>query len=91
MQLGSACDSLHQSDCQIIADTEMNQTLVIPPIQSAMISTRNKVSINYGRVTIRARMPTGCVLLSLFRPRGLSVSRRLFSPAQRTCPILACR
>ncbi|GAA5940453.1 hypothetical protein JCM3775_005095 [Rhodotorula graminis] len=59
MQLGSACDSLHQSDCQIVADTEMNQTLVIPPIQSAMISTRNKVSINYGRVTIRARMPTG--------------------------------
>lgn len=62
MQLGSACDSLHQSDCQIVADVENNQTLVVPPIQSAMISTRDKVSINYGRVTIRARMPTGYAL-----------------------------
>ncbi|GAA6047374.1 hypothetical protein JCM3770_001272 [Rhodotorula araucariae] len=59
IQLGSACDSVHHSDCQIVADVEKNQTLVIPPIQSAMISTRDKVSIKYGRVTIRARMPTG--------------------------------
>lgn len=59
VQLSSACDSLHISDCQIVADTEHNQTLTIPPIQSAMISTRNKVSMKYGRVVVRARMPTG--------------------------------
>lgn len=59
MQLGSACDSLHQSDCFIAADTEHNQTLVVPPIQSAMISTRGKVTMQYGRVVVHAKMPTG--------------------------------
>ncbi|KAK4335450.1 glycoside hydrolase family 16 protein [Rhodotorula toruloides] len=59
MQLGSACDSLHQSDCFIAADTEHNQTLVVPPVQSAMISTRGKVTMQYGRVVVHARMPTG--------------------------------
>ncbi|GAA6006829.1 hypothetical protein JCM10207_009109 [Rhodosporidiobolus poonsookiae] len=59
MQLGSVCDSLHQSDCFIAADVENNQTLVVPPVQSAMISTRNTVTINEGRVVVRARMPTG--------------------------------
>ncbi|GAA5967339.1 hypothetical protein JCM11641_000516 [Rhodosporidiobolus odoratus] len=59
MQLGSVCDSIHTSDCFIQADTENNKTLVVPPVQSAMISTRNKVTINQGRVVVRAKMPTG--------------------------------
>jgi hypothetical protein len=59
IQLGSGCDSIHQTDCQISLDTEKNGTLVLPPIQSAMISTRNKVSIKYGRVVIKAKMPKG--------------------------------
>ncbi|GAA5929372.1 uncharacterized protein JCM15063_004134 [Sporobolomyces koalae] len=60
IQLGSSCDSIHQTDCQIALDPEKtNSTLFLPPIQSAMISTRNKVSIKYGRVVIRAKMPKG--------------------------------
>ncbi|GJN90637.1 hypothetical protein Rhopal_003649-T1 [Rhodotorula paludigena] len=59
IQLGNVCDSIHQSDCQIAADTEQNQTLVLPPVQSAMISTRDKVDLQYGRVVVRAKMPTG--------------------------------
>lgn len=59
LQLGSGCDSIHQSDCQIVADTENNQTLTIPPVQSAMISTRGKVNMKFGRIVMRARMPTG--------------------------------
>ncbi|GAA6040897.1 hypothetical protein JCM8097_003177 [Rhodosporidiobolus ruineniae] len=59
LQLGSACDSIHQSDCFIAADTENNQTLVIPPVQSAMITTRGKINMQYGRVVMRARTPTG--------------------------------
>ena len=59
LQLGSGCSSIHQSDCRILADTFDNETVVIPPIQSGMISTRNKVNIQYGRVVIRAKMPTG--------------------------------
>lgn len=59
LQLGSGCSSPHQTDCYISADVENNQTLVIPPVQSAMISTRDKVAIQYGRVVMRARMPTG--------------------------------
>lgn len=59
LQLGSSCSSPHTADCFIAADVENNQTLVVPPIQSAMISTRDKVAIQYGRVVMRARMPTG--------------------------------
>lgn len=64
IQLGSGCDSIHQTDCQIALDPQKNGTLFLPPIQSAMISTRNKVSIKYGRVVIKAKMPKGCVPLS---------------------------
>lgn len=60
LQLGSGCSSPDQEDCYIAADVENNQTLVVPPVQSAMISTRDKVAIQYGRVVMRARMPTGC-------------------------------
>ncbi|GAA5913731.1 uncharacterized protein JCM6883_000030 [Sporobolomyces salmoneus] len=59
IQLGSGCDSIHQTDCQIGLDPKSNGTLFLPPIQSAMISTRNKVSIKYGRVVIKAKMPKG--------------------------------
>ncbi|GAA5983115.1 hypothetical protein JCM10908_000162 [Rhodotorula pacifica] len=59
LQLGSGCSSPHQTDCYISADVENNQTLVVPPVQSAMISTRDKVAIQYGRIVMRARMPTG--------------------------------
>ncbi|GAA5838570.1 hypothetical protein JCM3766R1_006016 [Sporobolomyces carnicolor] len=59
IQLGSACDSIHQTDCQIALDPQTNGTLFLPPIQSAMISTRNKVAIKYGRVVIKAKMPKG--------------------------------
>ena len=65
IQLGSGCDSIHQTDCQIALDPQNNGTLFLPPIQSAMISTRNKVSIKYGRVVIKAKMPRGCVSLSV--------------------------
>lgn len=59
LQLGSGCSSPTPADCYIAADVKNNQTLVIPPVQSAMISTRDKVAIQYGRVIMRARMPTG--------------------------------
>ncbi|GAA5948187.1 hypothetical protein JCM10213_007062 [Rhodosporidiobolus nylandii] len=59
LQLGAVCDSIHQTDCFIQADTETNETLVIPPVQSAMISTRDKVTIRRGRVVVKAKMPTG--------------------------------
>ncbi|BGP57372.1 hypothetical protein JCM8202_005787 [Rhodotorula sphaerocarpa] len=59
LQLGSGCSSPNPADCYIAADVKNNQTLVIPPVQSAMISTRDKVAIQYGRVIMRARMPTG--------------------------------
>lgn len=34
---------------------------VIPPVQSARISTRNSASIRYGRVEVRAKLPRGYV------------------------------
>lgn len=32
---------------------------IIPPIQSARISTRNSASIRYGRVEVKAKVPRG--------------------------------
>jgi hypothetical protein len=37
---------------------------VINPVQSARLSTVNSASIRYGRVEIRAKMPTGSVIYS---------------------------
>ncbi|TKY89775.1 hypothetical protein EX895_001072 [Sporisorium graminicola] len=44
-------------NCQISS----NQTLgtVIPPVQSARLTTNSSFSMRYGRVEVRARMPTG--------------------------------
>ncbi|KAL7413331.1 concanavalin A-like lectin/glucanase domain-containing protein [Mrakia frigida] len=55
VDLGDACTSDSQEDCSASG----NDDEIIPPIQSGMISTRGKVGIKYGRVEIRAKMPTG--------------------------------
>lgn len=38
---------------------------VINPVQSARLSTRISHSVKYGRVEVRARLPTGCVCVEV--------------------------
>ena len=53
----TGCTNTNVSACGAVS----NQTTrtVIPPIQSARLTTINTSSIRYGRVEIRAKMPTG--------------------------------
>ena len=43
--------------CSAVSNATTGQ--VINPIQSARLSTRNSASIKYGRVEVRAKIPTG--------------------------------
>lgn len=44
-------------NCQITSNSTLGT--VIPPVQSARLSTNSSFSMQYGRVEVRARMPTG--------------------------------
>jgi hypothetical protein len=56
------CTNSTSSACSINSDS--SQKIVIPPVQSARISTRNSYSIRYGKVEVKAKLPRGCVSLS---------------------------
>ncbi|KAJ3034943.1 hypothetical protein HDV00_004521 [Rhizophlyctis rosea] len=56
---GGTCTSTKLSDC-VISSNSTNSTMgILPPIQSARLTTKNSVSIKYGKVEVRARMPRG--------------------------------
>ncbi|KAJ9474298.1 GH16 domain-containing protein [Pseudozyma hubeiensis] len=45
------------TNCQITSNSTLGT--VIPPVQSARLTTNSSFSMRYGRVEVRARMPTG--------------------------------
>ncbi|KZT25600.1 glycoside hydrolase family 16 protein [Neolentinus lepideus HHB14362 ss-1] len=51
------CTSQNSSACSTSADSSSYQ--VINPVQSARINTQGKYSIAYGKVEVRAKLPTG--------------------------------
>ncbi|KAJ3846374.1 glycoside hydrolase family 16 protein [Lentinula lateritia] len=55
--LGDACTSTNRSACAV--SSSANSSAVIPPVQSAMISTNGTYSIASGRVQVRAKLPLG--------------------------------
>lgn len=55
--LGDACTSTNTSACSVTSSS--NSSSVIPPVQSAMISTNGTHSIAFGRVQVRAKLPRG--------------------------------
>jgi hypothetical protein len=55
--LGSDCTTSNKTACSVKSDNGSNT--VIPPVQSAMISTNGTQSIKYGRVQVRAKIPRG--------------------------------
>ncbi|KAJ3833485.1 concanavalin A-like lectin/glucanase [Lentinula raphanica] len=55
--LGDDCTTDNKTACSVTSSK--NTSTVIPPVQSAMISTNQTHSITYGRVQVRAKIPRG--------------------------------
>ncbi|KIK60766.1 glycoside hydrolase family 16 protein [Collybiopsis luxurians FD-317 M1] len=55
--LGDDCTTDNKTACSVTSGNNTNT--VIPPVQSAMISTNGTHSIKYGRVQVRAKIPRG--------------------------------
>ncbi|BGP17074.1 hypothetical protein JCM10213_006896 [Rhodosporidiobolus nylandii] len=53
------CTSDLAKNCVAFSNTTAGNYSVIPPIQSARLTTRLSHSIKYGRVEVKAKMPTG--------------------------------
>ncbi|KPV73980.1 glycoside hydrolase family 16 protein [Rhodotorula graminis WP1] len=53
------CTSDKLSDCVAFSNSTVGNYSVIPPIQSARLTTRLSKSIRFGRVEVKAKMPTG--------------------------------
>lgn len=51
------CTTSDYTQCGIVSNSSTG--VILPPIQSARLSTKGTKSIRYGRVEVRARMPTG--------------------------------
>jgi len=51
------CTNSTSSACSINSDS--SRKIVIPPVQSARISTRQSYNIRYGKVEVRAKLPKG--------------------------------
>lgn len=59
-QIGSDADfdlNAYLAACSAVSNITTHQ--IINPIQSARISTRKTASIRYGRIEVRAKIPTG--------------------------------
>ncbi|KIK67729.1 glycoside hydrolase family 16 protein [Collybiopsis luxurians FD-317 M1] len=55
--LGDDCTTDNKTACSVTSDSSTKT--VIPPVQSAKISTNGTHSLKYGRVQVRAKNPTG--------------------------------
>ncbi|KAF9075383.1 concanavalin A-like lectin/glucanase domain-containing protein [Rhodocollybia butyracea] len=55
--LGSDCTTTNKTACSATSDSSTNT--VIPPVQSARITTNGTQSLKYGRVQVRAKLPRG--------------------------------
>ncbi len=55
--LDGCTDTGNTTSCEVTSDSSTDT--VIPPAQSARLSTQNSFSIQYGKVEVRAKMPQG--------------------------------
>ncbi|GAW03218.1 glycoside hydrolase family 16 protein [Lentinula edodes] len=55
--LGDDCTTSNETACSVTSDSSTKT--VIPPVQSARISTNGTYSLKYGRIQVRAKTPTG--------------------------------
>ena len=57
LTLDGTCTTSNVSQCAVVSNSSLGT--IINPVMSARMTTRNKVSIKYGKVEVEARMPTG--------------------------------
>ncbi|EPQ28121.1 uncharacterized protein PFL1_04448 [Pseudozyma flocculosa PF-1] len=55
----NGCTASNQSDAFCAVKSNATTGTILPPIQSARLSTNISTAIKYGKVEVRARMPTG--------------------------------
>ncbi|GAA6031497.1 hypothetical protein JCM8097_006484 [Rhodosporidiobolus ruineniae] len=53
------CTSTVASDCVAFSNSTAGNYSIIPPIQSARLTTKLSKSIKYGKIEVKAKMPTG--------------------------------
>jgi len=57
VNLGDSCTTDNKTECTAVSSN--GASTVIPPIQSARLTTRLSNSIQYGKIEVTAKMPTG--------------------------------
>ncbi|CAG9855842.1 unnamed protein product [Phyllotreta striolata] len=55
IDLGKNCTVKEESSCKMVSDAGF----MVPPVASALLTTKGKFSFKYGRVEIRAKLPAG--------------------------------
>jgi hypothetical protein len=53
------CTSTEESNCVVASNSTYGNITTLPPIMSARLTTKFSHSIKYGRVEVKAKMPTG--------------------------------
>lgn len=53
------CTAVNKTDAYCAVMSNSTTGVVLPPVQSARLTTKGTKTIKYGRVEVRARMPTG--------------------------------
>lgn len=53
------CTGTTDQECAVFSSNQTGNYSVLPPIRSARLTTRLSHSIRYGKIEVKARMPTG--------------------------------
>jgi hypothetical protein len=59
LDLGEACTASNKTGPNCIITSNSSMGVIIPPVQSARLSTKLSHNIRYGKVEFQAKMPTG--------------------------------
>ena len=59
LDLGEACTASNKTGPNCVITSNSSMGVIIPPVQSARLTTKLSHSIRYGKVEFQAKMPTG--------------------------------
>lgn len=59
LDLGEACTASNKTGPNCIITSNSSMGVIIPPVQSARLTTKLSQNIRYGKVEFQAKMPTG--------------------------------
>ena len=82
----TGCTSVNATDCGTVSNSSAG--VVINPVQSARITTRNSHNIQFGKVEIRAKLPRGYTfIIRLFHSWTDAFCRDWLWPALWMLPV----